>query len=136
MGDLAIGIRQTHPHPAKPWEGCHAQGRIGLAQSLLFREVGRALLQPLTQQQYSKRPARSRPVTLDLGDTTRWRLVVRGCEPPREIPHWSIAPALAYIDACGAGHIAAILIVGGARHVAGDHLPARCAHFGEPISEF
>ena len=107
-----------------PGQAAKLRGRLGFSQSLLFGKMGRALLQPLAQRQYSKRLGRSRPLTEDLSDTLSWWITAIENAPPRSIPYRMAKPSVCYSDACGAGHIAVTIFVDGTRYTPRTHLPA------------
>lgn len=96
---------------------------LGFSQSLLFGKVGRALLQPTIQRQYSKNPGRPNPLSPELADALKWRMAALVGAPPRPIPYRVVKPVLIYTEACGAGHVSAILFIDGVRRVRRSHLP-------------
>ena len=135
--DLMNDIRQILAYnQLNPGQAAKLRGRLGFSQSLLFGKVGRALLQPLTQRQYSKATGRGRPLSDELSEALRWWLGALECAPPRSIPYVIVKPVLVYTDACGAGHISAVLFVDGVRHVARTHLPEWLALSGASVFEF
>ena len=134
--DLTNDIRQVLSYnQLNPGQASKLRGRLGFSQSLLFGKVGRAMLQPLTQRQYSKTTGRAHPLPNELRDTLSWWLAALECAPPRTIPYRIVKPVVCYSDACGIGHVAATVIVDGVRHTARTHLPAWFLQSGAGIFE-
>ena len=135
--DLLNDIKQIRTYnQLNPSQAAKLRGRLGFSQSLLFGKVGRAMLQPLTQRQYSRLPGRSHPLSPELSDALQWWESALTNAPPRSVPHRVLKPVLVYTDACGAGHIASIVIVDGTRHDTRTHLPERFAKSGAGIFEY
>ena len=135
--DLMNDIRKILAYDQlNPAQAAKLRGRLGFSQSLLFGKVGRALLQPLTNRQYSRAPGRSHPLSEDLAEALRWWLSALECAKPRTIPYKIVKPALVYTDACGAGHVSAIVLVDGVKHVSRTHLPTWFIRSGAGIFEF
>ena len=106
-----------------PAEAAKMRGRLGYAQSLLFGRAGRAMLAPFAERQYSARPGRSHPLSVDLRETIPWWIAVIGRLIPRRIPFLPIPHMVVYTDASGSGHLGAVAIYMGVTHTFSTHLP-------------
>ena len=135
--DLSNDIRQILSYnQLNPSQAAKLRGRLGFSQSLLFGKVGRALLQPITQRQYSRRVGRARPLTPELTDALQWWLAALESAPARPIPFSVVRPVLLYTDACGSGRVAAILIIDGVKRISRTHVPPRLADSEAGIFEY
>ena len=94
------------------------RGRLGFAQSLLFGEYGRAMLNDFALRQYSRGNA---PLAGALLKTVQWRLDTLGVSFLRELAFGCPDPVLIYTDAHGAGHVATVVFRGSARAVGMRH---------------
>ena len=135
--DLMNDIRQILQYnQLNPAQASKLRGGIGFSQSLLFGKVGWALLQPLTQRQYSKTTGRAHPLSGELAGALKWRLAALESAPVRSAPYKIRKPVLLYTHACGPGHISAVLYVDGIKSVARSHLPEWFVLSGASIFEF
>ena len=84
------------------------RGRLGWAQSLLFGRFGRAHPAPFTARQYSKSNGRV-PISTELREVLTWWIAMLSNPVPRRISYKAGPPILIYTDACGAGHVGAVV---------------------------
>ena len=119
-----------------PDAAANLRGRLGFAQSLLFGRVGRAHLAPFSDRQYSRTECTRYPLNEDLRDAIRRWVKTLKSPVPRSVSFAQRKPALVYTDACGTGHIGAVVIINGTTHCVSTHLPARFASARDKITEY
>ena len=91
-----------------PAHASKLRGKLGFAQSLLFGRFGRAMLKPLAERQYSTTRKRA-PLTTNLRAALEWWSAALKRPTPRLVPLRPIRPCVVYSDACGEGHLGAVL---------------------------
>ena len=123
-GVLLGALRQDRLSPAA---AAKLRGRLGFAQSLLFGQFGRSMLNDLSVRQYARCLSRLSPLTDALRSTIEWWVKVLPTAPPRAVALKCLRPVLVYTDAQGAGHCAAVIFApdGSVVKVAHTHVPAR-----------
>ena len=123
--DLSHDIREVlRRDQLSPAQAAKLRGRLGWAQSLLFGRFGRAHLAPLTERQYSLNPSSRQALNSDIRCTLQWWLEMLRSPTPRKVLFRQDKPTLVYSDACGAGHLGAMVFVGGVRTIVHTHVPA------------
>ena len=106
-----------------PVKAAEFRGRLGYAQSLMFGEFGRALLQPVTNRKYYRAIKGERALNKELGEVPRWRAAVfRHSSGRRTWLRWP-RPVVIYMDATGCGHLGLVVDVDDHRHVFSPHIP-------------
>ena len=119
-----------------PAESAMLRVRLGFAQSLLFFRVGRTSLQSFTDRQYCRRNRRAYPLDRPLREALNWWACALAHARPRRVNLRIAHPVLVYSDACGVGHIAAVVVIGGAHRTFQTHLPPWFVDMKVGISEF
>ena len=88
----------------------------------MFGRVGRALLQPFSARQYQVSAGARAPLSQDLREVIPWWIAQLSNIRPRIVATKPARPVVVYTDACGAGHLGAILALDG--HVSTHHCHA------------
>ena len=91
-----------------PAQAAKLRGKLGFAQSLLFGRFGRAMLKPITERQYSVVRRRA-PLRTNLRVALTWWVSALKNPKPRTVPLRPVRPCVVYTDACGEGHLGAVL---------------------------
>ena len=107
-----------------PAAAAKLRGRLGFAQSLLFGRVGRAHLAPFSERQYSMAQDSRFPLNDELRNAIAWWENLLASPMPRRLMFDMPHPALVYTDACGTGHIGAIVYFRGRVFRSSTHLTA------------
>ena len=118
--DLEVILKGGRLTPA---QAAKVRGRLGFSQSLFFGRVGRALLGPFSDRQYTAATGTHHPLTDDIREALQWWIQCLERATPRRVSFNPQSPVLVYTDACGAGHIGVTLFCEGAEHRANTHLP-------------
>ena len=109
----------TPARAAKIW------GKLGYAQPLIFGRVGRSILAPFTQRQYSPFPSRFRPLSDDSAEVLQGWVGALTYSAPSRILFCPPGPTLIYVDACGEGQVGAAALRDNAERFAHTHLAGR-----------
>ena len=127
IADLArtLQLRKLTPAGAAKF-----RGRLGFAQSCLYGKFGRAHLAPFSKRQYSKISTGGNALDIDLFEVIPWWIRTLGEDGPRRVACNFRHPVLVYTDACGDGHIGAVVFVDGRTFTAHCHVPPWMNAFG------
>ena len=123
-GDLVEEVQRVLAADAlTPGQAAKLRGRLGFAQSLMFGKYGRALLQPLTNRQYSRAVRGEHTSNQELREVLPWWAAVLRNAAGRRTWFRGPKPVVVYVDAAGCGHIGDVVYVDDERHVFSSHIP-------------
>ena len=88
--------------------------RLVFTQSLAFARVGRSLLAPFSDRQYTLAQGTRYPLNGDLADSMKWRISVAGGFSPRRLFCAPCPPVLLYTDDTGSGRMSDTCFYNGA----------------------
>ena len=122
--EMARGLRlllskgTLGPAGAAKW-----RGELGYFQTLLFGRAGRVMLRPFSERQYSARAHAKTPFPHALRDVAPWWVAIVESSGRRRISARKHTPVSIYTDACGAGHLGAVVYLDDQMFVAHTHSP-------------
>ena len=119
-----------------PGDAAKIRGKLGFAQTLMFGRSGRAMLQPFSARQYDPTATSRANLSIDLKESIPWWIGQLSRTRPRMVSTKYTMPVLVYTDACGAGHLGAVVVVDGTQHTHHTRIPPWLERSTAGISEY